>query len=158
MRHFSTIALNFAKVQIQHLTTIQVQVIAWKPHNQTSQCWGFYVLNGNLLVDLEKSQMLKCIICRTQQASAFDLYQRFTLRKCFIKYGKINGIIPMKTHVESTHPKLVVLRMLTIIEKLVVVASHNQQSRKKWSRLFRCAITTYFGATTPYKKSNEAQQ
>jgi hypothetical protein len=32
----------------------------------------------------------------------------------------------MKTHVESTHPKLVVLRMLTIIEKLVVVASHNQ--------------------------------
>ncbi len=65
VHHFSTIALNFAKVQIQHLTTIQVQVIAWKPHNQTSQCWGFYVVNGNLLVDLEKSQMLKCIICRT---------------------------------------------------------------------------------------------
>jgi hypothetical protein len=41
--------------------------------------------------------------------------------KAFIKYGKINGITPMRTHVESTHPKLVAHRKLAIVEKLVVL-------------------------------------
>jgi hypothetical protein len=47
--------------------------------------------------------------------------------KAFIKYGKINGITPMRTHVESTHPKLVAHRKLAIVEKLVaIVINHNQ--------------------------------
>jgi len=54
----------------------------------------------------------------------------------------------MKTHVESTHPKLVACRKLAITKELVTVASHNQQSGKKWSRPFGCVITSYFGATT----------
>ncbi len=83
--------------------------------------------------------------------------QRFTLQKGFIKYGKINGITPMRTHLESTHPKLVACKKLAIIEELVV-ASHNQQFRKQSFRPFGCVITSYFGATNPYKKCNEAQQ
>jgi hypothetical protein len=52
-------------------------------------------------MDLEKPQILWCIIYRIEQAGALDLYQHFTLWKGLIKYGKINGIIPMKTHVVS---------------------------------------------------------
>ncbi len=77
-------------------------------------------------MDLEKLLMLRCIIYRIEQASALDLCQRSTLRKSLIKYGKINGITPMKTHVEFTHPKLVVHTKLAIVEELVVVViSHN---------------------------------
>jgi hypothetical protein len=51
--------------------------------------------------------------------------------KGFIKYGKINGISPMKTNVESMHPKLVACKKLAIIEELViVVVSHIQQLGK----------------------------
>ncbi len=64
----------------------------------------------------------------------------------------------MKIHVESTHPKLVAHKKLAIIEELVVTISHNQQSRKKWSKPFGCVITSYFGVTNLYKKFNEAQQ
>jgi hypothetical protein len=102
--------------------------------------------------------MLWCIIYKTEQVSAFDLCQRFTLQKGHIKYGKTNGITPMKTHVESTHPKLVACRKLAITKELVTAASHNQQFGKKWSRPFGCVITSYFGATNLYKKFNETQQ
>jgi hypothetical protein len=101
--------------------------------------------------------MLQCIICRIEQASAFDLCQCSTLQKGLIKYGKINGITPMKTHVESTHPKLVVRRKLAIIRELVVVAtSHTQRSGKKQFAPFGCAITSYFGATNLYKNFDDA--
>jgi hypothetical protein len=64
----------------------------------------------------------------------------------------------MRIHVESMHLKLVVHRKLAIVEQLLIVASsHNQQLGKMWYRPFRCVITSYFGATNLYKKSNEAQ-
>ncbi len=78
--------------------------------------------------------------------------------KALFQYGKINGITPMRTHVESMHPKLVACRKLAIVEELViVVVSHNQQLGKMWSRSFGCAITSYFANTNFYKKSNEVQ-
>ncbi len=101
--------------------------------------------------------MLRCIICRIKQASALDLCQRFILQKGLIKYDKINGITPMRTHVEYVHPKLVGCRKLAITKELIVVAtSHSQQGGKKWFGPFGCAITSYFGATNPYTKSYEA--
>jgi len=58
----------------------------------------------------------------------------------------------MKSHVvESAHPKLA-------ITKELVVVNHNWQFGKKQSRPFECAITSYFGASNPYKKFDEAQQ
>jgi hypothetical protein len=102
--------------------------------------------------------MLRCIICRTKQANALDLCQRSILQKGLIKYGKINGITPMRSHVESMHLKLVTHRKLTIIKELVIAASHSQQFGKKWFGPSKCVITPYFGVTSPYKKSDEAQQ
>ncbi len=122
-------------------------------------CWGFFTVNDNLLVDVEKPQMLRCIICRREQVDAFDLCQHFTLRKGLFKYGKINGITLVRTHVEYVHPKLVVRRKLAITKKLiVVVASHSQQYGNKRSRPSGCVITSYFGATNPYKKFDKAWQ
>jgi hypothetical protein len=62
----------------------------------------------------------------------------------------------MKTHVESTHSKLVVFKKLAIIKELVDV-SHNQQLGKQVFRPFRCVIMAYFGATNIYKKYDDAQ-
>jgi hypothetical protein len=84
-----------------------VQAIAWKPHNWTSLCSGFFAINDNLPVDLEKPQTLRCIICRTKQVNALEFCQRSILEKGLIKYGKIIGIVPMRTLVEFAHPKLV---------------------------------------------------
>jgi hypothetical protein len=53
---------------------------------------------------------------------------------------------------------LVARRKVAIIEELVIVASHSWQSGKKQPRPSGCAITSYFGVTNHYKKSNEAQQ
>jgi hypothetical protein len=55
-------------------------------------------------MDIENPQMLQYIICRTKQTCANDLYQQFNLWKGLIKYNKLNGIIPMKTHIEFTYP------------------------------------------------------
>jgi hypothetical protein len=82
-------------------------------------------------MDLEKPQMLQCIICRSKQAGVFYLCQCSTLQKGLIKYSKINGITPMRTHVESTHPKLVACKKLAITKELLIVAtSHSRQSAK----------------------------
>jgi hypothetical protein len=40
--NFLIIASDFVKVQMQQLVAIQAQAIAWKPHNRTSPCWGFF--------------------------------------------------------------------------------------------------------------------
>jgi hypothetical protein len=46
----------------------------------------------------------------------------FTLRRGLIKYGKINGIIPMK----SVNPNLVAHKKLAIVVELdAIFASHN---------------------------------
>jgi hypothetical protein len=92
--------------------------------------------------------MLRCIICRIEQVGALDLCQHSILQKGLIKYGKINGITPMRTHVQSMHPKLVACKKLAIVEELViVVVNHSQQLGKMWSRSSGCAITSYFAAT-----------
>jgi len=63
----------------------------------------------------------------------------------------------MRTYFESTHPKLVVRRKLAIIRELVIVTtSHTQQSGKKQFAPSGCAITSYFGATNPYKFFDDA--
>jgi hypothetical protein len=57
------------------------------------------------------------------------------------------------------HRKLVACIKLAITKELIVaVVSHSQQSKKKQSRSFGCAITSCFGATNLYKKFDEAKQ
>jgi hypothetical protein len=45
-------------------TCIQAHAVAWNPHSWNSICWGFFIVNDNLLVDLVKLQMSRCIIYR----------------------------------------------------------------------------------------------
>jgi hypothetical protein len=40
---------------------MQIKIALWKPHNQASNFWGFFVANDDLLVDFENSQM--CNLC-----------------------------------------------------------------------------------------------
>jgi hypothetical protein len=117
-------------------------------------------VNDDLHVDLENLQMLQCIICISEKVAGNVLSQSFVLRKGLIKYNKINGIIPMKTHVDSIHPWLFAQRKSQLVEKATMGsdAGHVSQQGKKRTRPFSFVITTYLGSTIPLKKKNEAQQ
>jgi hypothetical protein len=102
-------------------TMEQQQASLWKPHNKTSICWSFFILNDNLHVDLLNPQMLRCIICRSQEASSNVLNQSsFTIEKGLIKCGKTNDITPMRTHVDNFHPYFLAKRKYILSEKVVV--------------------------------------
>jgi hypothetical protein len=49
--------------EVLYFVIIKVQVIFWKPHHQNSICWGLFVVNDDLHVDLQNLQMLQCILC-----------------------------------------------------------------------------------------------
>jgi hypothetical protein len=117
-------------------------------------------VNDDLHVDLENLQMLQCIICISEKMASNVLSQSFVLRKGLIKYNKINGIIPMKTNVDSIHPWLFVQRKSQLAKKATMGsdASHVSQQGKKRTRPFSSITTIYFGSTNPFKKINEAQQ
>jgi hypothetical protein len=40
---------------------VESQAMAWKPHSHMFICWGFFVVNDGLLMDLMNLQMLWCI-------------------------------------------------------------------------------------------------
>lgn len=52
---------NLLVVEVLKVTIIEMQVVLWIPHNQMSICWGFFIINDNLHVDFENSQMLQCM-------------------------------------------------------------------------------------------------
>jgi hypothetical protein len=53
---------NMSNDDISQLAIIETQVVAWIPHICLSICWGFFVVNDGLHVDLVKPQVLQCII------------------------------------------------------------------------------------------------
>jgi hypothetical protein len=78
-----------------------------------------------------------------------------------MKYNKLNGITPMKTHVDSTHFGLIAKRNLKLIEKFVAKdfeANHIRENWKKRSGPSGPKITYFFVATNPYKHNDETQQ
>ncbi len=85
---------------------IETQVMGWRPHSCMFRYVGdFFVINNHLHVNLVNPQMSQCIICR------FDVFAQIsTLHKHLIKYNKVNGIIPMTTHVQIAHSKLFALK------------------------------------------------
>jgi hypothetical protein len=102
--------------------------------------------------------MLRCIICRFEQATIDALGQRSTLCKGLVKIRKVNGITPMIIHVKTTHPKLFVLRKQQLSAMAKFVVAHVRQSRKKMTSIFNCAIIAFFGVTNLYKTNDEHQQ
>jgi hypothetical protein len=58
----------------------------------------------------------KCIICKLEKASEKVLNESCSiLKKGLIKY-KCNGVIPMKTHIDYAHPKVLAARRKQLIE------------------------------------------
>jgi hypothetical protein len=41
----------------------------WKPHHHSPICWGFFVVNDNLPIDIMNPWMLKHIIYKYEQTS-----------------------------------------------------------------------------------------
>ncbi len=104
-----------------YLQAMEQQALLWKPHNRTSICWSLFTVNENLLVNLLNPQMLKCIICWSQQASGNVLNNfSFIVKKGLIKYGKFNDITPMRTHVDNVHLHLLAKRKSILSEKAMV--------------------------------------
>jgi hypothetical protein len=76
------------------------------------------------------------------------------MHKGLIKYNKVNGIIPMTTHVQTKHLKLFALnKQLSEVAKLVVVDV--QQLRNKRIGPSSYVIITFFGSTNLYKKNDK---
>jgi len=114
-------------------------------------------VNDDLHVDLENLQMLQGIVCILEKVVNNVLSQSFVLKKGLIKYNKINGIIPMKTHLDSIHPWLFAQRKLQLAKKATMGndADHVWQQGEKRTRPFSSIIIAYFGSTNPFKKINE---
>ncbi len=113
-------------------------------------------MNDDLFMDLENPQMLQCIVYKLKKTLSINLSQSFVLEIFLIKYNKINGLTPMKTHIDITHPRLFVLRKTQLVENAIIVnVEHTWQRGKKRTRPSRYAITTYFGSTNPYKNNDE---
>ncbi len=54
-------------VDVSQLTIIKTQAMVRKLHNYMSICWGFFVMNNGLLVNLVNLQnLLHYIICRSK--------------------------------------------------------------------------------------------
>jgi hypothetical protein len=52
---------NLLDVEVLQVMIIEMQVVLWITHNQMFICWGFFIINDNLQVDFESSQMLQCM-------------------------------------------------------------------------------------------------
>ncbi len=46
-----------------NLKKLHVQRKYWKPHGRNYLCWGVFCINDNVEVDLENTQMMRCILC-----------------------------------------------------------------------------------------------
>jgi len=51
---------NLLDVEVLQVTIIEMQFVLGIPYNQMSICWRFFIINDNLHVDFESSQMLQC--------------------------------------------------------------------------------------------------
>jgi hypothetical protein len=83
------------------------------------------------------------------------------LEKDLIKYGKTNGITPMKTHVDSVHLHLLTKRNFILSERALAKFSeidHKRQHGKKRIGVIGSIIIFFFGSTNWYKNADETQQ
>jgi len=93
--------------------------------------------------------MLWYIIYKLEQVVDDVLSQCSIQKNSLIKYNENNGIIPMRTHVDFTHPKLFVQRKL-ILTNYVVETTHSWQLKKFEPN--GCAITSFMGPQFFIKK------
>jgi len=67
---FESMAIdNVVAIKIMQLVTIKIQATLWKPHHHSPICWGLFLVNDNLPIDIVNPWMLKYIIYRYEQTS-----------------------------------------------------------------------------------------
>ncbi len=96
-----------------------------------------------------------------QTMTIFYLHCNVFSPKGLIKYNKMNNIAPMKTHIDVTHARLLVKRILKLTNIVATnhfVINHSRQLRKRKVAPFGSTITTFFGSMHLYKHGDEAQQ
>jgi hypothetical protein len=71
--------------------------------------------------------------------------------KNLIRYNKINGIIHITIHVQTTHPRLFTKKK-QLNEKVAKYVTHVWQFKKKITTLFGYAITIFLVPQTPTKE------
>jgi len=141
-----------SNVDASKLAHVEAKAMAWKPHSHLSICWGFFVVDDGLIMDLVKLQMLQCIICRCKQTSNDVLAQIFTFCKHLIKYNNVNGITPMTIHVQIAHPRLFSQRKHQLGDKVTKPTINVQQSGKKKTTPFGYVIISFLMPQTLTKK------
>ncbi len=66
----------------------------WQPHGRLYLCWSFYCVNGNTKIDLENTQIIRCIL--SNQEPIIGINSRTQTRKGLVSYYKTNGITSLK--------------------------------------------------------------
>ncbi len=46
-----------------HLTKLHAQRKNWQPHGRLSLYWNFSCISDNAKIDLENTQIMRCILC-----------------------------------------------------------------------------------------------
>jgi hypothetical protein len=64
-------------------------------------CWSFYCVNDNTKIDLENTQIIRCIL--SNQEPIIGINSRTQARKGLISYYKTNRITSLKKHVNVEH-------------------------------------------------------
>ncbi|CAK9216589.1 unnamed protein product [Sphagnum troendelagicum] len=96
-------------VEIKEEVALQLlheQAVKWKPWSRNASSWAFFTVNDNQPVQVEKPQVLRCILCRPEAVNLDVLAQRTRARKGVITYNKSNGTTAMRKHIESEHPEI----------------------------------------------------
>ncbi|CAK9191917.1 unnamed protein product [Sphagnum troendelagicum] len=88
------------------LQLLHKQAVKWRPWSRNASSWAFFTVNDNEPVQLEKPQVLRCILCHPEPINLELLAQRTRARKGVITYNKSNGTTAMRKHIESEHAKV----------------------------------------------------
>ncbi len=70
-----------------------------QPYGKLSLCWSFYCVNDTVEIDLENTQIMRCILC--YQEFVIGINSRTQARKGLISYYKTNGITSLLKHVDA---------------------------------------------------------
>ncbi len=69
-----------------HLEILQKQRFLWKPHYHISFTWVVFMVHNDQLVDLERNQIMRCIVCHNDYVGPEILTMHTGCKKGSITY------------------------------------------------------------------------
>jgi len=113
-------------------------------------------VNDNQPTNLFENQIMRCIICHNETTLPKILAMCIRCRKSHIAYHKSNGIIVMKSHVESDHSTLL-QKMLEDPTNLAPRSPLDYEPSKKRVHVSSFIISGFFSSTSKFKKDGAIQ-